>query len=49
MEDFSTPPKPYCREGESESYIAVAWAQVLAPIGLLVWFLFFWAIGVIQI
>jgi hypothetical protein len=51
MEDYSRPPKPYCRDpARAKAHIAL----VLAHSALLrsgcarTWFLFLWAIGVIE-
>lgn len=45
MEDEYVHRKPYCKEGESESYIAAALAVVACIISVPAWLFFLWAIG----
>lgn len=39
--------KPYCKEGESESYKAVGWCLFAALIFVPIWFFLLWWIGII--
>jgi hypothetical protein len=45
MEDYYEHPKPYCKEGESESHIGLAWAIVACIVAVPAWMLFLHALG----
>lgn len=45
MGDYYEHKKPYCREGESESHIALGWAIVFCIIAVPAWVFFMQTIG----